>query len=205
MNKQQVLTIWWGEVVENLASKDFLKNRLEFVKEFCEYNPYKINKKWKSSLQKDLWDDYEVLKSPNPSSDSAVYEEWKVMFEKTFPYIKDNVILLWHSLWGTFIAKYLNENTLPFTVSKILLVAPAYEDSEQEVLWSFNFEKKLDTFKQYSDKTIMYYSLDDEVVPPSDFEKFKHVLTEMKYVEFEDRGHFSLEEFPEVIKEIKAI
>ena len=205
MDKQQILVIWWWEALENLSSQKFLTNRLEYIRENYEYNPYNETKKWKQTLQRDLGENYEVLKSPNPCTDCAVYEEWKIMFEKTFPCLSDNIILLWHSLWGTFIAKYLNENDFSFIVKKILLVVPAFEDSEQEVLGSFNFDKSLEKFKKYSDKITMYYSTDDFVVPVSDFENFKAVLPEMKYREFNDRWHFLWEEFPEILEDIKNV
>ena len=201
--KQQIILIWWGEAVENIFSKKFLKERLEYYQNSYEYNPYEQKKKLKHTLQETLWEDYEVLKFDTPSQDSAVYLEWKVVFEKMIPFMHNGVILIGHSLWGSFLAKYLNENTFPLEISKILLVAPAFWDCEREVLWNFNFDAKLLNFRELSDKITMYYSLDDEIVPISDFENFKEVLWEIKMREFDNRGHFLQEEFPEIVEDIK--
>jgi len=203
--KKQVFIVWGWEAFENVFSEKYLRERLEYIKKDYDYNPYDETEKWKQTLSKKLWESYEVLKMLTPNPSSANYEEWKIMFEKALPYLKDGVILMWHSLWGTFVAKYLNENNVSVKISQVLLVAPAFEDSEQEVLWSFNFDKKLLRFRELSDKITMYYSLDDGVVNPQDFVKFKKILWDIRTREFNDRGHFSIEEFPEIIEDIKRL
>ena len=98
--KQQVVFIHGWETRENYNDFfDFL-DRLE-------YEPFKEKvKKWKHTFKKDLWDDFEVFNPTMPNKDFADYEEWKVMFEKVVPFLKDDVILVWHSLWWTFFTKY---------------------------------------------------------------------------------------------------
>ncbi len=199
MKKQQILFIDGWEPAENFSSY------IEELKKLEINNPFEVKRRWKLTLQKWLWDNYNLVFSETPNDFYAEYDKWRIMFEKYLPYLDDEIILIGHSLWSTFIAKYLNENSFPVTIKKILLVAPAFEDSEDEVLWSFNFDKRLDVFKKYSDKVRMYYSLDDFVVPVSDFESFKRVLWDIEFREFIDRWHFLQEEFLEIIEDIKKI
>ena len=203
--KKQIFIVWGWEAFENVLSQKYVEARLKHIEEDYDYNPYDEKKKWKQTLWTQLWGDYKILNMLTPKESSANYEECKIMYEKAFPYLKNWVILMWHSLWGTFLVKYLNENILAVEISQILLVAPAFEDSEQVVLGSFNFDKKLLKFRELSDKITMYYSLDDCVINPQDFVKFKKTLWNIKFREFDDRGHFSIEKFPEIIEDIKNI
>jgi len=158
------------------------------------------------NLDETLWEDYEIMFPISGLNKMwSDYEEWKVLFEKSFPYLRDWVIIVAHSLWWTFISKYLNENIFPVKIVKVLLVSPAFKDDTKELLWSFNFDKKLLKFKELSDKITLYYSLDDEIVSPWDFENFREVLWEISIREFNDRGHFLWEHFPEIIEDIKNI
>jgi len=80
MKIQQVLFI------NGWDSKDNYESFIDYL-EKIEYNPYEIPKmKWRHSLAKDLWDDFFVINPEMPNKDCACYEEWKIMFEKTFPY-----------------------------------------------------------------------------------------------------------------------
>ena len=152
--RKQILFIKWGQSRENYSSQ------LECIRKW-EYNPYKIKKRWNMNLDETLWEDYEIMFPISGLNKMwSDYEEWKVLFEKSFPYLRDWVIIMGHSLWWTFISKYLNENTFPVKITKILLVSPAFKDDKKELLWSFNFDKKLLKFRELSDKITMYYSLE---------------------------------------------
>ncbi len=197
--KQQILFIKWWEVRENY------KSELDCVKKW-EYDPYKIKKRWNMDLGEKLWEGYEIMFPISGLNKMwSDYAIWKILFEKSFPYLRDWIILIAHSLWWTFLAKYINENNFPVEIKNILLVAPAFKDSNKELLGSFNFDIKLKELKKYQDKITLYYSLDDFIIDPSDFDDFKKALPEIKYKEFNDRGHFLWEKFPEIIEDIKKM
>lgn len=196
--KQQVVFIHGWEAKENFKSyKDFLYK--------LEYKPFKIKKRWKNTLSLDLWEDYEVFFPEMPNKDFAVYECWKIMFEKVLPFLREDIILIWHSLWWTFLTKYLDENKFNFKIKKIFLVASAFKDSEDEVLWSFNFDKTLKNFKIYEDDIKFYHSKDDLVVTIDDLEDYRKILEKSEFQIFEDRFHFIDETFPEIIDDIKSL
>ena len=199
MNKQQILFIDGGEVSENFESY------IDELKKLKIKDPFIGKKRWKYTLQKWLWDNYSIAIADTPNDFFAKYEEWEIMFKKIIPYLRDEIILIWHSLWGTFLVKYLNENNFPVKIKHILLVAPAFEDNKKELLGSFNFDKKLEKLQLYSHIITLYYSLDDFVIPVSDFENFKKILWDIECKEFRNKWHFLQENFPEIIEDIKKI
>jgi len=197
--KQQVVFIHWGDSKENY--KDF-NDYLEKL----EYKPFEEKKiKWRHSFKETLWNDFEIFSPEMPNSDFADYEERKIMFKKVIPFLSDNVMLVWHSMWATFLSKYLNENNFQFKIKHIFLIAWAFKNSEMEILGNFSFDKKLTNLKKYENIITLYHSKDDPVVPYSDFEDFWNILTGSEQKIFEDRGHFIDETFPEIFEDIKNI
>ena len=103
---QQVLFIWWWNAYP--SREDFIEELKKW-----DYNPFEIKKKWKNSLQKELWEKYQVAILDMPNKNIALYKEWKIQFEKVFEYLDWNQIIIAHSLWTIFILKHLTENWFP--------------------------------------------------------------------------------------------
>ncbi len=199
MKKQQVIFIHWWESKENYKDFSDYLNKLK-------YDPYKEKaKKWKNSFALDLWEDFFLLVPEMPNKDFADYNERKIMFEKTLQYLENNIILVWHSMWWTFLTKYLDENNFPVKIKKIIIISWAFKDSPEEVIWNFNFDKKLLNLKKYEKDIIFYQSKDDFVVPFSDLEDYRKILPNSEYNIFEDRWHFIDETFLELIEKIKSL
>lgn len=169
-------------------------------------------KRWKSTLAENLGDDFDVYQPAMPNSQNAHYAEWKIWFERHFEFLHDGVILLGHSQGGYFLAKYLCEHVMPVKVKALyLLAAPFGPDdlqASEEMLedgGDFNFdEKKLPHMLKSVENIYILHSKDDPVVPYGHALKFKEALPDAKLVTFEDREHFSMEAFPELIKMLTA-
>jgi predicted alpha/beta hydrolase family esterase len=196
--KQIVLIRGW-------IAKENYKDFYDFV-EKEEYTPYKAEtKRWNKNLWKILWEEYEIFSIPNINKRFADYRAWKITFEKVFPFLKNDVIFIGHSLGWTFLTKYFEENNqILEKTKKIILVAPWFRDNQiWEVLWTFDFDKKLENFKKIQDKVTIFGSKDDFVVKFIDIESFMNVLPKAKYKVFENKWHFLQEDFEELIEEIK--
>lgn len=105
---RQILVIHGGHVYSTYA--DYVH---ELKNEKVDLERLKYELDWKDSLAADLGDEYEVLVPSMPNKTNAKYREWKIWFERIVPLLKNDVILVGHSLGGIFLAKYLSLETLP--------------------------------------------------------------------------------------------
>lgn len=194
---QQILWIHGGNVHKtNENYLEFLRTR-NFEKEDLVGR-----KKWINNLQKDLGDNFEVLTPQMPCSCNAKYINWKIWFEKFFPFLEDNIILAGGSLGGLFLAKYLSENNFPVKIKATFLIAAPHSD---DYLGDFALGESLEKFSTQCSKIFLYHSKDDPMVPFSEIEKYSKLLPNTEKVIFEDKGHFNLKEFPEFVKKLKSL
>jgi len=195
--KQQIVIIGGGGSFRTYKEYiNYLKHKKLALKEL------RITKGWKDNLDKDLGKNFEVIKLKMPNATSAKYIEWKIIFKKLIPLLKNNVILLGHSLGAIFLAKYLSENKFPKKIKATILVSAPFDDGTVN---NFKLPNNLDKFKKQGGKIFLYHSKDDKVVPSEDLKKYKNKLTTAKIVAFKNRGHFEQSRFYELIKNIKSL
>ncbi len=158
-------------------------------------------------LKKNLGKNFEIIKPRMPLQDNAKYEEWKIHFERHFPQLKNNIILVGSSLGGIFLAKYLSENKFPKKILSIYLICPPYDNSlpGDDLVGGFKLKSDLSLLEKNSKNLYLMFSKDDDVVPVAHVEKFKKKLKNANFVVYKSKnGHFNISEFPEIVKMIKA-
>jgi predicted alpha/beta hydrolase family esterase len=190
--KKQIIVIGGGETWNTYEDYiNYLKNK--------EYNPYDVyDGGWKQTMQEYLGDKYDVLYIKMPSRSNAKYIEWKIWFEKLFPYFEDKVILVGHSLGANFLAKYLAENLIDVTIVQLHLVAGCFD-----VTGGFNLPESLNKVEEQCKDVFIYHSKDDCIVNFEDGQKYAKALPSAKFIKFENRNHFLQSEFPEIVQNIK--
>src|SRR3989338_6901921 len=106
---KQVLVIHGGDPQRSYEDYlEFLKKYpISFERHALRQDDYQVN------LANDLGSDFELIRPEMPDKRNAKYELWKIWFEKFFQFLRDDVIIIGGSLGGTFLAKYLAENTFP--------------------------------------------------------------------------------------------
>ena len=196
--KNQIFIIHGGTTFKN--KKDylhFLRNR-------------KISKKkasWSGDyLDKKLGKDFEIIRPSMPLKEDAKYNEWKIHFERYFPHLKNNVILIGSSLGGIFLAKYLSENKFPKRILSAYLVCPPFDNSipHEDLVGGFKLKSDLSLIKKNSKNLNLLFSKDDDVVPISHAYKYKKKLKNANILIYKSKnGHFKIATFPEIIKMIK--
>lgn len=199
--KQQVLLINGGttypsyeEYLSNLKSKEVKLQRIKAARD------------WKDTLQEELGDKFDVFVPNMPNKTNAQYGEWKIWFEKIIEKLDDNLILIGHSLGGSFLTKYLSENNLLRKIKALILVSTPHDDTDlPEPLAEFNIKLTLEKLSKQCPVIYLINSKDDPIIPESELEKYKKELPNAKVILFEDRGHFWQEEFPEMANLIKRI
>ena len=141
-----------------------------------------------------------------PLPDNSKYEEWKIHFERHFPYLKDNIILIGASLGGIFLAKYLSENKFPRKILSTYLVCPPFDDTlpEEDLVRGFKLKSDLSLLEKNSKNLYLLFSKNDDVVPVSHAEKYRKKLKKAKIIIYKNKnGHFIISKFPEIVKLIK--
>lgn len=161
--------------------------------------------------EEDTWDEGnyleenlngEVVRIGMPCSDNACYEEWKITFQRYVTLLSDEVVLVGFSLGGTFLAKYLSENSFPKRIVSAYLVGAPYDDDLMGEVLSSGFEvgEDLSLLEDNCDTLRLMFSGDDDVVPVRHAEKFRERLSDLEIIEYEGKnGHFQVSEFPELV------
>jgi len=191
---QQILFIHGGECFDSHEEyMNFLRTK--------EVSPDDLRgkKRWRDHLQDDLGDDYEIFLPVMPNGWNAKYIEWKIWFEKFFPFLREEIILLGHSLGGLFIAKFLAENILPVKIKTTIILAAPFSEGD------FALPESLEKFEKQVGKIYLYQSKDDPIVPFVDMEKYAAKLPSAEKVIFEDKEHFILQEFPEMVEKLRSL
>lgn len=199
--KKQIVIIHGGD------SFDTYEEYIAFLKDFeIDSLDYFRGKGWKSIIQEQLGDGFEVIAPRMPNPFNARYAEWKIWFDKLVPFLNDGVILIGHSLGGIFLAKYLSENDFPKKIiATFLLAAPFDGEGDEESLVDFVLPESLELFTKQGGKIFVYHSKDDMCVKYFQQAKYIKALPNAEAVTFEDRGHFNQEEFPELVDYIRLV
>ncbi|MCA9380002.1 alpha/beta hydrolase [Candidatus Dojkabacteria bacterium] len=158
---------------------------------------------WFPWLQKKLLISGIHARTPQmPDAQKPDYLKWKTEFEMNMD--EDVKILIGHSCGGGFLTRWLSENTRSFET--VVLVAPWLDPDRVKTTDFFDFEidKNLPSrIKNFS----LFISKDDDIDILDSAEIIKTSLPSITLYEFENRGHFTIEDlkrndFPELLEVI---
>jgi len=199
--KQLIYIHWWMCFPDTETMCEVIAKR--------DYNPLE-EKIWKDRFEA-LKSTYQIIRPEMPNKNMASYMIWKMWFEKTFPYLNDDdIVLVWHSLWAMFLIKYLWENTFPKEIKQLHLVSSVFDESDMDddkkYSWDFAYDPKvIPHIENQVEEIFLYHSTDDDIVPYAHTQKIKAYLPKAKVITLTDRGHFFGQlEFPELLENIIA-
>ncbi|MDX9970389.1 MAG: alpha/beta hydrolase [Candidatus Gracilibacteria bacterium] len=197
--KPQILLIHGGSTFK--SKKDYI-NFLKTRKVSIEPKIY-----WNNEyLSKKLSKTFDIIRLNMPLKENAKYKEWKIHFERFFPQLENNIILIGTSLGGIFLAKYLSENSFPKKILSTYLICPPYDNSipGEDLVGGFKLKSDLSLLEKNSKNLYLMFSKDDDIVPLSHAEKYRKKLKNAKFIIYESKnGHFKIPEFPEIVKLLK--
>lgn len=156
-------------------------------------------------MASDLGDEYEVFTHQMPNKSNARYNEWKIWFEKLLPFLRDDVVLVGHSLGASFLTRYLAEERLPIRAKALMLVAGAYSADLEDMAPEFAAPESLMLATEQVEQIFLYHSKDDPVVPFKELSRYESALPKATSRVFEDKKHFNQEHFPELVADIKNV
>jgi predicted alpha/beta hydrolase family esterase len=198
-NKPQILMIHGGSTHKN--DRDYVK--------YLKTRKTSIEKKesWAEKyLDKKLGKKFEIIRPRMPLSENAKYRDWKIVFERMFPFLRKNIILIGGSLGGIFLAKYLSENKFPKKIQATYLLCPPFDNTlpGEYLGGGFNLKSDLSLLEKNSKNLTLMFSKDDDVVRIAHSAKYREKLKNANIIIYESKnGHFKISKFPEIIKMIK--
>ena len=199
MEKIQVLTIHGGMTFK--SNRDYL-NYLRTKKVSIKKKLY-----WTGNyLEKNLGKKFEIIRPRMPLQDNAKYRDWKIVFEKYIPLLKNQFILIGSSLGGIFLAKYLSENRLSKKALAVYLIAPPFDNTTptEDLVGGFRLKTNLSLIEKNCGHLHLFFSKDDDVVPIAHAEKYRRRLNNAHIAIYNNKnGHFNILKFPEIITMIK--
>lgn len=200
--KNQIIFIRGGEAFDTREQYyDYLEKRA--------YDPFEQKKSWRDWVAWALSREYEMMVPVMPNKQFADYRSWKIWFEKLFPYLNDQkLIMVGSSLGSLFLAKYLSENKFPKHIDQLHLVAAVFssEGLVAETVGDFILDPgKLPNLRAQVGQVYIYSSRDDKWVPYSHGEQYHAALPGSEFLLFDDRGHFDQPALPELLANIQKI
>ena len=200
--KQQVFYIHGGSAYSQYEA--FLAElEIKTIRDLPDATPVK---RWDKTFRFDLGPTYEVFMPAMPNSQNARYQEWKIWFERHFTYLHDDIVLIGWSQGGMFLAKYVTEETLPFSVKALFLLAAPFEADNYngEDCGDFVYDtSKVSQLQNKAQNIVIMHSTDDFVVPYDHALRYKAALPDAELMTFEDKNHFLVEEFPELLERVR--
>lgn len=171
------------------------------------YNPYqRERKRWRDWIAAELVETHEFFAPAMPSKQNADYTAWCIWFEKIIPHLRDEVVLIGHSLGGAFLLRYLTENTLPVSITQLHLVAPVVDDLDCPGVGAFRIDVQAwPGFQSLPVAVHLWHSSDDTLVPIHHSERFQSLYPAAGLHTFTDRFHFLTETFPELLAVIREV
>lgn len=152
---------------------------------------------WKKWLAETMTD-YDILLPDMPNKQNAKYHEWALTFTKILPLLHKDAVLIGHSLGGIFLARYFSDHTPSQKLSKIILIAPPYNDETGESLADFKLVTA-HALAKASDEIHILHSEDDPIVPMHEAHRYMHDLPQATLHAFTDKGHFNDTKLPELL------
>lgn len=200
--KKQIVIIHGGNVYD--IKDDFLVRLKE--KKVCR-DDFKSRKSWRDDFEKKLEGKFEIFTPRMPNKENAKYIAWEIWFEKLLPFLDNDVTLVGHSLGGLFLMKYLSESSFPKKIKSLILIATPFngKGSNHKLNTDYSFNDDFQKITNQVNKIFLFHSTDDIIVPFADFEIYREKLPNASYSSFNNRGHFNIEKFPELIGIIKTL
>ena len=169
---------------------------------------YKIQMWSQRYLDAKLGKKFDIIRPRFPRSEDSKYEEWKIHFERHFPYLRHDVILIGMSLGGIFLAKYLSEHKFPKKVKAVFLVCPPFDNTlpPEDLVGGFKLKANLSKLDTCTKNLYLLFSKDDPVVPVSHAEKYRKKLPHARITIYKSKnGHFIVPKFPEIVRMIQSL
>jgi predicted alpha/beta hydrolase family esterase len=146
---------------------------------------YEADAKLVTSLQTALGKDYQI-NYPQLQTDAAAPDfGWPKQIGEEIAKLRDDIILVAHSLGASLLLKYLSENKISKKIAGIFLIATPFWSGKEGLTLRKDFAKDL----PQSSRIFFYHCRDDEEIPFDHLASYRHNIPGATFREIESGGH----------------
>jgi predicted alpha/beta hydrolase family esterase len=158
-----------------------------------------------ASLQNELGKDYQVIYPELRSDEDAPDFGWVKQIGEEIDKMKDDVILVAHSLGASMLLRYLSENKVSKRLSGIFLLATPYWNGNEEWKQGLKLQKDFAEKLPKDVPVFFYHCQDDDEVPFDHLAFYRDNLPGATFWEIENGGHLLDNNIDLVSKDIKGL
>jgi serine hydrolase len=169
---------------------------------------YKEDEKLVDNLRNALGDAYEVHYPEMPMESDPDYRRWMPQIRTELAKLEGGMILIGHSLGGSFLLKYLSEEKTEMVIAGIFLIATPYCGGDG---WRYEGYESVSLPKDFPSKLpsdtpiFFYHGRDDEIVPFAHLTLYAKKLPQATIHALDARGHQLKNDLSEVAVDIKSL
>jgi uncharacterized protein len=189
------------------AEKTTVKGQILFIQGGGS-GAHKEDERLVASLRKHLGSTYEVRYPQMLKESDPDYQRWRPQMRKELSSMKGNVILVGHSLGGSFLLKYLSEEKIETRVAGLFLIATPYWGGDGWRYEGYKANALPEDFRSRLPKgtpIFFYHSRDDEVAPFAHLALYEDKLPQATFRVLDGRGHQLNNDLSEVAADIKCL
>ncbi|MBV9733680.1 MAG: serine hydrolase family protein [Verrucomicrobia bacterium] len=159
-------------------------------------------------LRSVLGPSYEVRYPIMPNEEDPEYERWRIAITKELTVLTGDVILIGHSLGGSFLLKYLSEEKVETTIAGVFLIAAPYWGGNG---WRYEGYERVGLREDFVSKLpqgvplYLYHSRDDEIVPFAHLSLYAEKLPAAAIRVVEGRGHQFANNLCEIVADLTSL
>lgn len=193
--------IWFIATVRNMTAE------VLFIQGAGE-GAYKEDLLLANSLQKELGQDFKVIYPKMPDEANAPYDTWKIKIQNELATTSGPVILVGHSLGGSYLAKILTEVKVDKPLDGIFLLEAPFWGGQG---WLYEGYEELKLPQDAGDKIpddvtlFLYHARDDEIAPFSHLALYSALFPQAVIHKIEKGGHQLNNDLSIVARDIKEL
>lgn len=157
-----------------------------------------------SYLKSELSGKYHFRHPLMPDPTSPTYARWKDTFEDVLSLIDGELILIGHSMGGSFLLKYLSEEAseaMPI-LAVFIVAAPYWGIDNDWPLKDYFLEDDFAKYLSYISQLFLYHSRHEEMVPFKHHQLYSKKLPQAITREIDGNSHLFESGLPELVEDI---
>lgn len=197
-----------GTLISNMFRKYFIfrdmRKQILFIQGGGD-GGYEADAKLVASLQNALGEDYQIIYPQMQTDDTAPDFGWLKQIGEEIAKLRDDVILVAHSLGASLLLKYLSENKISKRAAGVFLISTPFWSGKEEWVQGLKLQEDFAEHLPKNSRIFFYHCQDDEEVPFDHLASYRHLLPVASFREIESGGHQLDNNLNLVAKDIKDL